>query len=96
MSSTESNFPRAAATPDYEAAINDIADEGIAAIRGTRTGVEQAASEIGETGREALQGVRDVRDTFADAILTSIKVRPYTTLAIAGLIGFCYGAFRRH
>ena len=98
MSSTEST-PRTAATPDYEAAINDIADEGIAAIRGTRTGAEQAVSEIGEigeTGREALQGARDVRDIFADAVLTSIKVRPYTTLAIAGLIGFAYGAFRRH
>ena len=96
MSSPESTTPRTAATPDYEAAINDIADEGIAAIRGTRTGAEQAVSEIGETGREALQGARDVRDIFADAVLTSIKVRPYTTLVIAGLIGFAYGAFRRH
>jgi hypothetical protein len=29
------------------------------------------------------------------AILHSIRVRPYTTLAIAGLIGFAYGALRR-
>ena len=95
MSSTEST-PRTAATPDYEAAINDIADRGIAAIRGARTGIEETAAEIGETGREALQGARDVRDTLADAVLNSIKPRPYTTLAIAGLIGFAYGAFRRH
>jgi ElaB/YqjD/DUF883 family membrane-anchored ribosome-binding protein len=95
MSSTQGT-PRAAATPDYEAAINDIADRGIAAIRGARTGIEDAAAEIGETGREALQGARDVRDTLADAVLNSIKTRPYTTLAIAGLIGFAYGAFRRH
>lgn len=95
MSITQST-PRAAATPDYEAAINDIADRGIAAIRGARTGIEDAAAEIGETGREALQGARDVRDTLADAVLNAIKTRPYTTLAIAGLIGFAYGAFRRH
>jgi len=95
MSSTDSTSHEAA-TPDYEAAINDIADQGIAAIRGNRTRAEAAVSEIGETGREALQGARDVRDIFADAVLNSIKVRPYTTLAIAGLIGFCYGAFRRH
>ena len=94
--STESTTSRAAATPDYEAAINDIADRGIAAIRGARTGIEDAAAEIGETGREALQGARDVRDTLADAVLNAIKTRPYTTLAIAGLIGFAYGAFRRH
>jgi ElaB/YqjD/DUF883 family membrane-anchored ribosome-binding protein len=95
MSSTQGTS-RASATPDYEAAINDIADRGIAAIRGARTGIEDAAAEIGETGREALQGARDVRDTLADAVLNSIKTRPYTTLAIAGLIGFAYGAFRRH
>ena len=93
--STTQGTPRATATPDYEAAINDIADRGIAAIRGARTGIEDAAAEIGETGREALQGARDVRDTLADAVLNSIKTRPYTTLAIAGLIGFAYGALRR-
>lgn len=95
MSSTERTGSRAAATTDYEAAINDIADRGIAAIRGAGTRVEAAAAEIGETGREALAGARDVRDSFADAVLNSIRTRPYTTLAIAGLIGFAYGAFRR-
>jgi ElaB/YqjD/DUF883 family membrane-anchored ribosome-binding protein len=94
MSTTQST-PRAAATPDYEAAINDIADRGIAAIRGARTGIEDAAAEIGETGREALQGARDVRDGLDDFVLSSIRTRPYTTLVVAGLIGFAYGALRR-
>ena len=52
-------------------------------------------SDVGETGREALQGARDVRDSLADALLDAIKTRPYTTLAIAGLVGFAYGALRR-
>jgi ElaB/YqjD/DUF883 family membrane-anchored ribosome-binding protein len=95
MSTTERTGSRATATTDYEAAINDIVDQGVAAIRGAGTRVEQAAAGIGESGREALQGARDVRDSLADAVLSSIKTRPYTTLAIAGLIGFAYGAFRR-
>jgi ElaB/YqjD/DUF883 family membrane-anchored ribosome-binding protein len=64
-------------------AIDDITTRGAAVV-----------ADIGEKGREALQGARDVRDTFADAVLDSIKARPYTTLAIAGLIGFAYGALR--
>lgn len=95
MSSTERTGSRVTAKTDYEAAINDIADQGIAAIRGGKARVEEAAANIGETGREALRGARNVRDTMADALLDSIKARPYTTLAIAGLIGFAYGAFRR-
>ena len=94
MSSIERSGSRADAT-DYEAAITDIVDQGVAAIRGARAGVEEAAAGLGEKGREALQGARDVRDGVADVVLNAIKTRPYTTLAIAGLIGFAYGAFRR-
>jgi ElaB/YqjD/DUF883 family membrane-anchored ribosome-binding protein len=36
-----------------------------------------------------------MRDSVADAILDSVRRRPYTTLAIAGAIGFLYGAMRR-
>src|ERR1044072_1058343 len=95
MSTTERTASRANARTDYEAAITDIVDQGVAAIRGAKAGVEEAAAGIGETGREALQGARDVRDSLADAVLNSIKTRPYTTLAIAGLVGFAYGALRR-
>ena len=95
MSSTERTGSRASSTTDYEAAINDIAEEGIAAIRGAKAGIDEAAAGMAENGREALQGARDVRDSLADAVRNSIKTRPYTTLAIAGLIGFAYGAFRR-
>lgn len=95
MSSTERTGSRTIAKTDYETAINDIADQGIAAIRGGKARVEEAAADIGEKGREALQGARDVRDGLDDFVLSSIRTRPYTTLAIAGLIGFAYGALRR-
>jgi ElaB/YqjD/DUF883 family membrane-anchored ribosome-binding protein len=93
--STQRPGARAATTTDYETALGEIADRGIAAIRGARSSVDDAVADIGEKGREALDGARDIRDTVADAILKSIKTRPYTTLAIAGLIGFAYGALRR-
>jgi ElaB/YqjD/DUF883 family membrane-anchored ribosome-binding protein len=95
MSNTEHTGSRVAATTDYEAALNDITERGVAAIRGAKAGVEEVAADIGEKGREAMQGARDVRDTLANTLLDSIKTRPYTTLAIAGLIGFAYGALRR-
>ena len=76
MSTTERTGSRADATADYEAAINDIADRGIAAIRGAGTRVEEAAADIGATGREALQGARDVRDSLANAVLNSVRTRP--------------------
>ena len=41
---------------------------------------------------EAADAVREVRDTFADAIEESVHERPYATLAIALGIGFVIGA----
>jgi ElaB/YqjD/DUF883 family membrane-anchored ribosome-binding protein len=41
---------------------------------------------------EAADAVREVRDTFANAIEDSVQERPYATLAIALGIGFVIGA----
>ena len=95
MSNAERSGARTAPAKGYEFAIDDITARGAAALRDTKANIDDVVSEVGEKGREALQGARDVRDTFADAVLSSIKTRPYTTLAIAGLIGFAYGALRR-
>lgn len=81
--------------PDYEAALDDITQRGVDAMRDTRRKVEGAMSDAADAGREALDRAEKVRDSVGDAILHSIRVRPYTTLAIAGLIGFAYGALRR-
>jgi Cu+-exporting ATPase len=60
-----------------------------------QVGIDDVVADVGEKGREAMRGAREVRDTVSDMILDSIKTRPYTTLAIAGFIGFLYGAMRR-
>jgi ElaB/YqjD/DUF883 family membrane-anchored ribosome-binding protein len=81
-------------TTDYEAALDEIAERGAAAIKNTRARVESVVSDAADKGEEALQSAREVRDTVADTILRSVRERPYTTLAIAGFIGFLYGAMR--
>jgi ElaB/YqjD/DUF883 family membrane-anchored ribosome-binding protein len=91
MSTTQ----RASSVSDIEAALDDITTKGAAAFRDTKASVNRAVSDAAEKGQEALQGAREVRDSVADAILESVRTRPYTTLAIAGAIGFLYGAMRR-
>jgi ElaB/YqjD/DUF883 family membrane-anchored ribosome-binding protein len=80
---------------DYEAALDDITRRGVSAMRDTQRTVEDAVSSAADVGRDALDSAGRARDSVANAILHSIKVRPYTTLAIAGFIGFVYGAMRR-
>ena len=102
MSTTAHTGSRASAAKGLESAIDDITAFGAAAARDARTaardakaGIDDVVADVSEKGREAMQGAREVRDTVSDAILDSIRTRPYTTLAIAGLIGFLYGAMRR-
>ena len=95
MSSTERADQRTNGIKDYEAALDDITERGTAAIKNTKARVDRVVSDISDKGEEALQSVREVRDTIADAILKSVRERPYPTLAIAGFIGFLYGAMRR-
>jgi ElaB/YqjD/DUF883 family membrane-anchored ribosome-binding protein len=83
------------AAADYEAALDDITRRGVSAIRSTQKKVDAAISDAADVGRDALDSAERVRDSVSGTILHSIKVRPYTTLAIAGLIGFAYGALRR-
>ena len=81
--------------PDYERALDDITQRGISALRHTEKKVDSAITSTADAARGAVDGVEKARDSVRGAILHSIKVRPYTTLAIAGLIGFAYGALRR-
>ncbi len=80
---------------DYEAALDDITRRGVSAMRDTQKTVEDAVSSAADMGRDALDSAGKARDSVTKAILHSIKVRPYTTLAIAGVIGFVCGAMRR-
>jgi ElaB/YqjD/DUF883 family membrane-anchored ribosome-binding protein len=95
MSSTERTGPRATRAKGLDSAVDEITAKGAAALRETRATFDEVVSDVTEKGQQALKGAREVRDTVADALLNSIKVRPYTTLAIAGFIGFLYGAMRR-
>ena len=90
-----STAQRTDSTTDYEAALDEIAERGAAAIKNTKARVDRVVSDAADKGEETLQSAREVRDTVADAILRSVRERPYTTLAIAGMLGFLYGAMRR-
>ena len=74
-----------------------LASEGTAAaaFRDAKAGIADAMAEVGQKGSEAMQNVREVRDTFAEALLHSIKSHPYATLAVVGGIGFVAGAVWR-
>jgi len=85
-----SNIERAA-----RSTADDIAASGSAALRDAKAGRDDAMERVSEKGREALRGARDVRDTFDDAILNSVRMHPCTALAIVGLIGFAFAAMRR-
>ena len=76
-------------------AADDMATRDTAAQRDAKAGLADAVENVSEKGREGLRGARDLRNTFDEAIRTSVRTHPYTTLAIAGLIGFAYAAMRR-
>jgi ElaB/YqjD/DUF883 family membrane-anchored ribosome-binding protein len=82
-------------SPNYERALDDITQRGISAIRSTEKKVNSAIATTADAARDAVDHAERIQDSVHGAIMHSIKVRPYTTLAIAGLIGFAYGAFRR-
>jgi ElaB/YqjD/DUF883 family membrane-anchored ribosome-binding protein len=94
MSSTGHSGSRASAT-GFESALDDITAKGTAALRDTKAGIDEVVADVSEKGKEALASAREARDTVADVVLGSVRTRPYTTLAIAGLLGFLYGAMRR-
>ena len=80
---------------DYEAKLDDITKRGISELRTTEKKANAAISSAADASRDALDSAEQIRESVRGAILHSIKVRPYTTLAIAGFIGFAYGALRR-
>jgi ElaB/YqjD/DUF883 family membrane-anchored ribosome-binding protein len=69
-----------------------VSSKGNAAWRRAKTSVDGVMSDAQAKGQEAVGAVREVSDNFVEAIDESIKVRPYTTLAIAAALGFLFGA----
>jgi ElaB/YqjD/DUF883 family membrane-anchored ribosome-binding protein len=66
------------------------------AVRDVKAGFDERIDDLSRKGREAVEGARDAWSALGDALQQSIRTRPYTTLAVAGFIGFLYGATRRH
>jgi len=69
-----------------------VAGKGQAAWRRACGSVDDVVDAAQDKGREAVDAVRDVSDTFVDAVDESIAKRPYTTLALVAAIGFVLGA----
>ena len=58
----------------------------------TATYASGAVAGARDTGLEAVNAVREVRDNMSTALDKSLQTRPYTTLAMAALLGFVLGA----
>ena len=69
-----------------------LGSKGSAAWQQARASVDDIMAGAQDTGREAVDAMREVSDNFVDAIDESIKTRPYTTLAIVAGLGFLFGA----
>ena len=69
-----------------------LGTKGNAAWQKARSSVDDMVAGAQDTGREAVDAVREVSDNFVEAIDESIKTRPYTTLAIVAALGFLFGA----
>ena len=73
--------------------VSDIlGTKGSAAWQKARSSVDDMVAGAQDSGREAVDAMREVSDNFVDAIDESIKTRPYTTLAIVAGLGFLFGA----
>ena len=69
-----------------------LGTKGSAAWQKARSSVDDMVAGAQDTGREAVDAMREVSDNFVEAIDESIKTRPYTTLAIAAGLAFLFGA----
>jgi ElaB/YqjD/DUF883 family membrane-anchored ribosome-binding protein len=69
-----------------------LGNKGSAAWQKARSSVDDMVAGAQDSGREAVDAVREVSDNFVEAVDESIKTRPYTTLAIVAALGFLFGA----
>ena len=72
--------------------IADIfAVKGAASWQRTKSELDDAISDAGAKGREAVGAVREAGDNVVDAVDKTLKERPYTVLALAVGLGFLFG-----
>jgi len=65
-----------------------------ATLRRAGDAASEMMSGVGAKGREAVEGMQEVKDNLAGAIDASLKNRPYTTLAVVFGLGFLFARLR--
>jgi ElaB/YqjD/DUF883 family membrane-anchored ribosome-binding protein len=77
----------------FSATGEEALDQVKGRVRRMKDDVEGAVADAGERGREALD---EVSETIGEAIETSLREHPLTTVALAVGLGFLFGtAWRR-
>jgi ElaB/YqjD/DUF883 family membrane-anchored ribosome-binding protein len=65
-----------------------LSESAAASLKRAGEAASEMLSDVSVKGREAVEGVRDVKDNLTGAIDASLERRPYTTLAMAFALGF--------
>jgi ElaB/YqjD/DUF883 family membrane-anchored ribosome-binding protein len=63
-----------------------------AQVSRAKQSLDEALSDAGEKGMEAMGTVREGTDTALEALEDAVRQRPFATLAIAIGLGFLFGA----
>jgi ElaB/YqjD/DUF883 family membrane-anchored ribosome-binding protein len=64
-----------------------ISESAAASLKRAGDAAGEMMSGVSAKGREAVEGVREVKDNLTGAIDASLEKRPYTTLAMAFALG---------
>ena len=64
-------------------------------IRQAEAALEETAEDVRRTGAAAAQVANDAWTDLDTTLRQAVRERPYTAIAVAGLIGFLYAVARR-
>jgi ElaB/YqjD/DUF883 family membrane-anchored ribosome-binding protein len=71
-----------------------LSESAGATLRRAGDAASEMMSGVGAKGREAVEGMQEVKDNLAGAIDASLKDRPYTTLVMAFGLGFLFARLK--
>ena len=71
-----------------------LSESAEATLRRAGDAATAMTSGVGVKGREAMEGMQEVKDNLAGAIDASLKNRPHTTLAVVFGLGFLFARLR--
>jgi ElaB/YqjD/DUF883 family membrane-anchored ribosome-binding protein len=67
-------------------------DQVRAQVQRVKGGIDELFAEASDRGQDAAEAVRDVTETFTEALEDTLHRRPLTTLGLALGVGFIAGA----